>query len=100
MSCGEVPSWIRKGEVFRGHVENFVFSPDGKMCVAANDWAHHGRGVEIWLTENGAPISSLPTEARDVSFSQDGNLLVTGGMDGIVRVWGSHETTIRFNQCP
>ena len=83
----EVPSWLRKGEVLRGNVENLVFSPDGKMCVGANDWAHHGRGVEIWLTTNGAPISSLPTEATGVSFSQDGNLLATGGKDGTVRVW-------------
>lgn len=83
----ELPSWQRKDEVLRGNVENLVFSPDGKMCVGANDWSHHGRGVELWSTVNGAPISSLPTEARDVSFSQDGTLLVTGGKDGIVRVW-------------
>ena len=83
----ELPSWQRMGEVLRGNVENLVFSPDGKICVGANDWAHHGRGVEIWSTTNGAPISSLPTEATDVSFSHDGNLLATGGKDGIVRVW-------------
>ncbi len=83
----ELPSWQRKGEVLRGNVENLVFSPDGMMCVGANDWSHHGRGVEIWSTTNGAPISSLPTEATDVSFSHDGNLLATGGKDGIVRVW-------------
>ncbi|RKU16230.1 hypothetical protein C6501_05770 [Candidatus Poribacteria bacterium] len=83
----ELPSWQRKGEVLRGNVENLVFSPDGKMCVGTNDWYHYGRGVELWSTANGAPISSLPTEATDASFSQDGNLLVTGGKDGIVRVW-------------
>lgn len=83
----ELPSWQRKGEVLRGNVENLVFSPDGKTCVGANDWSHYGRGVELWSTANGTPISSLPTEARDVSFSQDGTLLVTGGKNGIVRVW-------------
>ncbi len=83
----ETPSWQRKGEVLRGHVENLAFSPDGKMCVSANLFYLYGRGVEIWSTTNGAPIASLPTEATDVSFSQDGTLIVTGGNDGFVRVW-------------
>ena len=83
----EVPSWQHKGEVLRGDVENSVFSPDGKMCVSVNNWAHLGRGAEIWSTANGAPIASLQTEATDVSFSQDGTLIVTGGKDGYVRVW-------------
>ena len=83
----ELPSWQRKGEVLRGNVKNLVFSPDGKICVSANDWYRYGRGIELWSTVDGAPISSLQTEAKDVSFSQDGNLLATGGKDGVVRVW-------------
>ena len=83
----ELPSWQRKGEVLRGHVENLVFSPDGKMCVSPNNRSFYGRGVEIWSTATGAPITSLWTEARDVSFSYDGNILATGGEDGILRLW-------------
>ena len=83
----ELPSWQRKSEVLRGHVENFVFSPDGKMCVNPNNGSFYGRGVEIWSTADGAPITSLWTEARDVSFSHDGNILATGGEDGILRLW-------------
>lgn len=83
----ELPSWQRKGEVLRGHVENLVFSPDGKMCVSPNDSVFYGRGVEIWSTATGAPITSLRTEARDVSLSYDGNILATGGEDGILRLW-------------
>ena len=83
----ELPSWQGKGEVLRGHVENLVFSPDGKMCVSPNDRSFYGRGVEIWSTANGAPITSLRTEARDVSFSYDGNILATGGEDGILQLW-------------
>ena len=83
----ELPSWQRKGEVLRGHVENLVFSPDGKMCASANHTSLHGRGAEIWSTATGAPITSLRTGARDVAFSYDGNILATGGEDGILRLW-------------
>ncbi len=83
----ELPSWQRKGEVLRGNVENLVFSPDGMMCVSMNDFYLFGRGIEIWSTANGAPITSLQTEAKYSSFSQDGKLLATGDEDGFVRVW-------------
>ena len=83
----ELPSWQRMGEVLRGNVENLVFSPDGMMCVSMNDFYLFGRGVEIWSTANGAPITSLQTEAKYSSFSQDGKLLATGDKDGFVRVW-------------
>lgn len=83
----ELPSWQRKGEVFRGNVEDLAFSPDGKMCVMANGWPGYGRGIEIWSTANGEPIASLPTDSRVVGQSQDGTLLATGNNDGNVKVW-------------
>ena len=95
----ELPEWQRYGEVQRGDVENLVFSPDGKMCALANSHAVFGRGTEIWSTTTGAPITSLPIEARDVSFSHDGNILAAGGEDGVLRLWKltpqqlAHETT-------
>ncbi len=90
----ELPSWQRKGEVLRGNVENLVFSPDGKICASANDYSGYGRGVEIWSTVDGAPITSLKTEAKTVSFSQDGKLLATGDRDGIVRMWELTHTQV------
>ena len=83
----ELSEWQRHGEVKRGHVENLVFSPDGKMCASANHQSFSGRGAEIWSTATGAPITSLPTEARDVSFSHDGNILATGDDEGVLRLW-------------
>ncbi len=83
----KLPSWQRYGEVQRGHIENLVFSPDEKVCVGANQMSFSGRGVELWSVENGAPITSIPTEARDVSFTQDGSLLVSGNQDGVIQVW-------------
>ena len=55
----ELPSWQRKGEVLRGHVENIAFSPDGKLCATANDQRYSGRGIEIWDITDGAPITSI-----------------------------------------
>ena len=98
----ELPSWERKGEVLRGHVENIAFSPDGKLCARANHTRPlFGSGVQIWDIDSGAPITSLgrgtrilsnsslysPLQARDVAFSQDGHLLATGSEDGMIRVW-------------
>ena len=94
----ELPSWRRKGEVLRGRVENLVFSPDENMCVSTNDFALHGRGIEIWSTANGAPIGSIQTEARDVSFSKDGNFLITGSSDGVVRLWQLMQSQLDFTK--
>ena len=92
----ELSSWQRKGEVLRGNVDNLVFSPDGRLCTSATDRRIYGRGVEIWSTTNGAPITTIPTEARDVSFSHDGDLIVTGGNDGMVRVWKLTQAHLDF----
>ncbi len=96
----ELPSWQRKGEVLRGHVENLVFSPDGKMCVSPNNRSFYGRGVEIWSTATGAPITSLRTEARDVSLSYDGNILATGGEDSILRLWELTPQQLKMTPTP
>lgn len=102
----ELPSWERKGEVLRGHIENMSFSPDGKLCANANHQRYSGRGIEIWDISSGATITSIirgtplppnekipitnityPLEPRDVSFSHDGRLVATGDDHGIIRVW-------------
>jgi len=85
----ELPSWQRKGEVLRGHVENMAISPDGKLCAHANHISPlFGSGVELWDIGSGAPITFIdPLETRDVAFSHDGRLLATGSKDGVIRVW-------------
>ena len=96
----ELNGWKRSREVQRGHIENLAFSQDGKMCAFANWWSALGNGVKIWSVENGAPITSLPIETRDVAFSQNGKLLATGGEDGIVRVWEFTSQQLEFPKTP
>ena len=83
----DLSNWQPHGEVLRGNINNLVFSPNGKICVSANHLSFAGRGVELWSVESGAPITFLPTQARDAAFSNDGNYLVTGGQDGTLQLW-------------
>ncbi len=83
----DLSNWQPHGEVLRGNIDNLVFSPNGKVCVSANDQSFSGRGVELWSVESGTPITFLPTQARDAAFSKDGNYLATGGQEGILQLW-------------
>ena len=96
----ELQSWKRLESIQRGNIDNLVFSPDGKICASANDESFSGRGVELWSVENGAPITSLPVQARDVSFSHDGRMLVTGGWNGILQIWQLSPQHLKLSTTP
>ena len=61
---------------------DLVFSPDGKMYAVADLGP-----VTLWSIESATPIALLLSGAVIMKFSQDGNTLVGGGIDGIVRLW-------------
>ncbi len=96
----DLSSWQRHGGVQRGNIDKIVFSPNGKMCVSANDEPYSGRGVELWSVETGAPITFLPTQANDAEFSKDGNYLLTGGWDGIVHKWQLTPQQLKLDNTP
>ena len=96
----DLESWKRLKSIQRGNIENLVFSPDGKICVSANDESFSGRGVELWSIENGAPITSLPVQARDVALSHDGRMLVTGGWDGTLQLWQLTPQQLKLSTTP
>ena len=85
----KLPDWQRHGEVQRGHVEDLVFSSDGKICASIQNKSYLERGVELWSVKSGAPITSLPMTSipQNIAFSPDGNLLVIGNFKGDVQVW-------------
>ena len=61
-----------------------AFSPDGKMYAVAEN-----RTITLYATESVTPVASLKggRGLTVVKFSQGGSTLVSGGIDGIVRLW-------------
>jgi WD40 repeat protein len=69
---------------FESHMAAFASSPDSQLIATA----HAGGAVEIWSTEDGSRIDTVPPhgEIQSLAFSPDGTLLATGGDDFFARV--------------
>lgn len=88
-SSGKSVSFDGKKLYTGGYTQTFtdlVFSPDGKMYAVADF-----RAVTLYSTESVTPIALLKGGGLEgvnvIVFSQDGSILVSGGGDGIVRLW-------------
>ena len=85
------------------HVYKMAFSPDGRW-LATTGRARSGLGtlwhrltgaggaatpLHLWRVSDGALALALPNpeDVTSVAFTPDGSRLVTGGEDGVVRVW-------------
>lgn len=71
-----------------GTIDYLRFSADGLrlMCVGATG---HSR-VGVWDSRSGKELAKVAQEHRDVvraEFSPDGNMILTGHDDGIIRLW-------------
>ena len=69
-------------------VRQIAFSRKGELFAAA----YENGTVDIFKTSNWKPFKSLIHSEIDdrpcsISFSQDGESLVTAGMDGVARIW-------------
>jgi WD40 repeat protein len=92
--AADVLLWGVRGDArlrrFGGRVKGFrspAFSADGKTLAAAEKKGHT---VRLWDTATGERRYRVEAGKNAVAlFSPDGRLLLTGGADGIVRVWES-----------
>jgi WD40 repeat protein len=47
-----------------------------------------GGTVKLWRVSDWSEVHTLRGFYGDLAFSLDGNILVSGSADGIVRLWG------------
>jgi WD40 repeat protein len=65
---------------------DLAFSPDGRLLAATT-----GEVAQLWRLDGRAgpvTVAGHTGGVRSVGFSPDSRTLVTGGADGIVRLWG------------
>jgi WD40 repeat protein len=76
-----------------GEVRHLAFSPDcGKLAAiwVREDKGGLSGGLQVWNLRGERPSVTLREDRSltiSVSFSRDGQILVSGGMDGAVRIW-------------
>ena len=86
--------------VGRGSIKSFVYSPDGHTIATAGGWEDNV--VQLWNAETGVHKTTLTghtKQVNSVAYSPDGNTIISGGMDGTVRLWdvatGKQKATLK-----
>lgn len=69
---------------------NLAISPDNRILVSIPSSYRLHTSLGIWDIQSGKLLTEISTsfEITDAQFSPDGQLIVMGGTDGFVHVWG------------
>lgn len=69
---------------------NLAISPDNRILASISSSYRSHASLGVWDIQSGKLLTEISTsfEITDVQFSPDGQLLVLGGADGFVHVWG------------
>ncbi|MYB65015.1 hypothetical protein F4X73_10025 [Candidatus Poribacteria bacterium] len=79
------PDWQNYNTIPTKNVYDLAFTPDGKTIISGGI-----NEIEIWSVENGKLIASIDGNTgwvKCVDVSADGNFIVAGGNDDVIRVW-------------
>lgn len=92
---------ILKGNPYQLWIQSVTISPDGDTlaCLNINTQSSGGYGqILLWDLTNGNYIKTLKGHGKNIgdgirnhpeciAFSPDGNVIVSGSLDGTVRIW-------------
>lgn len=63
---------------------DLAYSPDSSLVITSSNTA-----IQIWDAQTGELLHETePTNVNQVAFSPNGEYIVSGGWDGLIRVWG------------
>jgi WD40 repeat protein len=67
-----------------GNLYSMHFSPDGHLLTGLNN-----NRLELWDAASGLALATInANRTSSAEFSSDGRYIITGGYDGIIRIWG------------